>query len=66
MSGDDLRTILWFVAGGLLLLAVGAAWAEHRRGRRRDLDRVGWVPWNLVQILAFLGAVIAVALAVKA
>lgn len=56
---------LWTVAGALLALAVGAAVAERRRAARRNLDAVGWVPWNLVQVLAGLGAVVAAALALK-
>jgi hypothetical protein len=56
---------LWTAAAILLALAVLAALAEHLRTRRRDLDRVGLMPWNLIQILAFLGAVIAAALALK-
>jgi hypothetical protein len=61
----DASTILWWLAGALLLLAAAAVWAEHRRGKRRNLDSVGWMPWNLIQILAFLGAVAAAALALK-
>ncbi|HEX8669181.1 MAG TPA: hypothetical protein VF727_12510 [Allosphingosinicella sp.] len=67
MDPDDLdldaATLLWTAAGALLALAVAAAVAEHRRRRRRNLDRPGWVPWDLVQILAFLLAVVAAALA---
>jgi hypothetical protein len=58
-------TALWVLSGLLLALAAGAAWAEHRRGKRRNLDRVGLMPWNLIQILAFLGAIAAAALALK-
>ena len=57
--------VLWGLAGALLVLAGWAVWAEHRRTRRRNLDRVGWMPWNLIQILAFLGAIAAAALALK-
>jgi len=57
---------LWLLTCGLALLAAGAALAEHRRIRRRNRDRVGWVPWNLVQILAAFGAVVAAALALHA
>jgi hypothetical protein len=57
---------LWAAAAASLALAAWAAWAEHRRGKRRDLDRPGWVPWNLIQVLAFLGALAAAALALKA
>lgn len=56
---------LWAAAAALLALAIFAAAAEWRRGRRRDLDRPGWVPWDLVQILAFLLAVAMAALALK-
>ena len=48
-----------------MLIAAVAALAEHRRGKRRDLDRPGWVPWNLIQILAILAAIVAAALAIK-
>ena len=56
---------LWIAAGLLLALAVASAWAEHRRARRRNLDRPGWVPWNLIQILAILFAIVAAALATR-
>jgi hypothetical protein len=58
-------TLLWGLAGAMLLLACWAVFAEHRRSRRRDLDKPGWVPWTLVQVLAFLLAVAAAALALK-
>ena len=60
------RTLLWIAAGALFVVAVVAALAEHRRSRRRNLDSVGWVPWNMIQVLAFLGSVLALALALKA
>ncbi len=56
---------LWWTCGVSAAVAALAALAEHRRNRRRDLDNVGWVPWNFIQILAFLGAIVAAALAVK-
>ncbi|MDR6852988.1 hypothetical protein J2Y54_002508 [Sphingomonas sp. BE123] len=40
--------------------------AEWRRGRRRDLDRVGWMPWTFIQIMALLLAIVGAALALKA
>jgi hypothetical protein len=61
----DAATTLWWLAGALLLLAVAAALAEHFRGKRRNLDSVGWMPWNLIQVLAFLAAIAAAALALK-
>jgi len=55
----------WAVAGASLAIAVLAALAEHLRGRRRDLDRVGFVPWTLIQLLAFFAAIIAAAAALS-
>lgn len=56
---------LWTLAGAAALLAIVAAYLDHRRTRRRDLDRVGWAPWGFVQIAAGFTAVIAAALALK-
>jgi cytochrome c oxidase assembly factor CtaG len=63
----DLTTdqMLWAIAGFLLLLALLAAFAEHRRKNRRDLDNVGLMPWNFIQVIAFLCAVVAAVLALK-
>jgi hypothetical protein len=41
-----------------LLLAALAAWRDHARARRRDIDKPGWVPWSLVLVLAMLLAVV--------
>lgn len=42
---------------GLLLgLAVLAAIMDRRRNNRDELDRVGWVSWPLVMVLALTGA----------
>jgi hypothetical protein len=56
---------LWLTAAVLALLAALAVLAEWLRGRRRNLDQVGWVPWTMIQVLSFLGAFIAAALALK-
>lgn len=65
---DDLTAdqMLWLISGLLLMVALLAAFAEHRRKNRRDLDRVGLMPWNFIQVIAFLCAVIAAVLALKA
>ena len=42
--------------GALILLAIIAMRMDRRRSRRRDIDRVGWVPWTgLFVMLAVLG-----------
>lgn len=59
------QALLWTAAAGAAALAVLAGIADWRRERRRDLDRPGWVPWALVQLLAMLVAVMAAAFALK-
>lgn len=59
------QALLWTLAGAALALAVLAGFAEWRRSRRRNLDRPGWVPWALIQVMAGLLAAIAAALALK-
>ena len=62
---EDPATLLWIAAAALAVLAVSAGWADHARGKRRNLDRPGWVPWQLVMVLAMLLAVVCAALAVR-
>ena len=52
-------------AAASLAVAVYAAFAEQRRKRRKYLDQVGWVPWNFVQVLAAMFAVLSIVLALK-
>jgi hypothetical protein len=60
------QALLWSVSAGSAATAVLAAVQEVRRRRRADLDRVGWVPWDLIQVLGALAAVLAAALALRA
>ena len=61
----NIQSTQWVIAAAAMLVAAAAALAEHRRARRSDLDRPGWVPWNLIQILAFLVVLASAALALK-
>jgi hypothetical protein len=56
---------LWTVAGGFAALALAAGLAEWARNRRRNLDRVGWMPWQLVSVLAMFLAIGLAALAMQ-
>lgn len=55
--------LLWGAAIAALI-AAAAVFAERRRHRRAELDRVGFMPWALIQVLAFMVAVICGVLAV--
>jgi hypothetical protein len=61
---DDPSLALWTAAAAFAALALVAGWADHRRGRRRNLDKPGWVPWQPMLVLAMMASVICVALAV--
>lgn len=59
-------TLLWCLSAALFAFAFAAAWAESRRARRPNLDNPGVMPWHLLQVLAFLLAIVAAVVAVKA
>jgi hypothetical protein len=46
----------WWAAGGAAALALAAGLADWARNRRRNLDRVGFMPWQLISILSFFAA----------
>jgi hypothetical protein len=62
---DQPATLLWIIAAACAALALLAGWADHRRAKRRDIDRPGWVPWQPILVLAMLGCVVCGVLAMK-
>lgn len=60
-----MQEVLWTLAGASAGLAAIAALADRRRNRRRDLDRVGWVPWPLFVILGVMLALGFTAFAIR-
>jgi hypothetical protein len=49
----------WLVAAGVAFaIAVLAGLGERRRKRRVDLDRVGWIDWPSVQMVALIAVAI--------
>lgn len=58
-------TLAAVAAGACLLLALVASVAEWRRMRRRDLNRVGWVPWTTVFVIAFMTGLALLLVAMK-
>lgn len=65
-EGASAMTGWWALAAGSAALSGRAAFADQRRSRRRDLDRVGWAPWTGLKIIAIASAVVAAALALQA
>jgi len=63
MNPDE---ILGLAALAAAIVATVAWIADRRRMRRSNLDRVGWVPWTSLFFWALMGAVILLALAIKA
>jgi len=57
------QAALWWGAGAAAAICALAGFAEYRRTRRRDLDRVGWTPWNAIHLIAFFTALALVAAA---
>lgn len=55
--------LLWTAAGSAGGVAVLATVAEWLRNRRRNLDSVGWMPWQGISVVAFFLAVGLAALA---
>ena len=55
----------WIGAGVAGLFAVGAGVGDWRRRRRRDLDRIGWVDWPTVQVLAAIALAVLVSVALN-
>lgn len=48
----------WAAVASALAIAVLTGVADWRRRERRDLDRMGWVDWRTIQMLAVIAALI--------
>jgi len=56
----------WAIAGGIaVVVAAIAAIAERRRNNRKNIEKVGFMPWPFVMLMALLFAAISVGLAFK-
>ncbi len=64
-KGRAMQAHLFAGAGIALTLAIASGIGEARRRRRRSLDAVGWIPWQLVQMLAILATLILVSVALN-
>jgi drug/metabolite transporter (DMT)-like permease len=60
-----MQMLLWSGAAVCAAIAGLAVFADHRRERRADLDRVGWVPWPLLLVIALMATAVCVAFALQ-
>lgn len=58
-----MQSALWAGVAGCVALAGVAIIGDRRRQHRRELDRVGWVPWPTILIVALFTAAVFTALA---
>lgn len=55
-----------FTAGAFALaVAMTSVWADRRRLRRVNLDAVGFMPWTVIYLIAFLAACVFLGLAAR-
>jgi len=60
-----MQSTLWIAAASCVAVEGLAVVSDRRRDRRTDLDRIGWVPWPLILILALIAAAVLAAVALK-
>ncbi|QDK32351.1 hypothetical protein [Sphingomonas sp. IC081] len=54
------------IAGLVCAFVAAAAWiGDHRRMKRRDLDRVGFMPWTALFFIGLMGAVLLLGISAK-
>ncbi len=56
---------LWSGCIFAVSIAAIALYGDHKRKNRRDLNRVGFMPWPLVLVLSITTAVVLAAFALK-
>lgn len=56
---------LWGLAEASAAIVVIASLADRRRQRRADLDKVGFMPWPFITLMAVLATLILTTLALK-
>lgn len=56
---------LWTLAGSSAAIALFASFADWRRNRRRDPDKVGFMPWSFITVMGVLCALMLAGAALK-
>ncbi|MEO1045174.1 MAG: hypothetical protein AAFX04_07030 [Pseudomonadota bacterium] len=63
---DEWANHPWAIAAvAAVSIAIICAIMEKRRNDRDDLDRVGFMPWNLIMVLALIFAAFAAGLGLR-
>jgi hypothetical protein len=62
----DWQVQLWTLVGASAAMAALSSFADWKRQRRTNLDRVGFMPWTLLTVLGVLSALMLTAVALKA
>lgn len=58
---------IWVVIAALgALTAAFSIWADRRRSKRKQMERIGYIPWTGISMLAIGVTLISLALALKA
>lgn len=63
---DDSTRFLAIAGGFAALIAITAWIGDRRRMRRRDLDRVGFMPWTTIFFWSLLAAAVLLGLSGRA
>ena len=58
-ASDATRYVM--VGAALLAVSALAMWRDRRRAKRRDMDRVGIMPWRDIAALTTMGGLIVLA-----
>lgn len=56
----------WALASAMSgLVVLVSSFADRRRSRRANIDKVGFMPWTAITVFAVLATVVTAALAIK-
>lgn len=63
---DDSLTVMTIIGGVAALVALVAWIGDRRRHNRKDIDRVGFMPWTAIFFWSLLAAVLLLGLSARA
>lgn len=59
------QATLWMVTAAATWIAIVAGVLEWRQAQRRDLDRIGLIPWGTLSLIGFVVAVVGLGLGLR-